>query len=581
MFISIKWKLTLSMVIIGVCLIVTYVLLAKQIFESDKISYVFDAESHRISSVTREFNQRIDQSLFYSRSLLETLDPQTKTLSESGKKLFDRQTLIQSISVHNLATEERIFSIGDLQKIDKAKRDHDSTSGGSEKMRIRFLSSDLLYIRLNESLNENSIQISLVVKTPKLIPDRSGFFVLSQEEIIFPDSSSIPLGDKELLNYIIHLRPAEGTSLYSTKTGDVLVSKAKTSIEGVEFWSIIPKSQVMQALQVLFNRSIVFVILSGFFTTIISILLSKGLTQNLFSLTESAYRIGRGDFSELRPLRSNDEVGILSKAFIVMGQEIGRLLQETKDKTRMEEELKTARYVQESLLPQESHYSKGLFEAQGLYLTSTECSGDWWYYFERDQYLFIAIADATGHGTPAALITSAARSVFSMLENSNMSLTEMMSAWDHAVASCSNQRVFMTAQLYQIDTQSGAIEFINACHEPPAHLRPGRSVFDGDYLSLHTNSTLGERRKIPWETNKIQLDRGEALVLLTDGLFAVENKAQKTLSDRKFLRSLLKSLPTDVTVNALIVAAQTIIDEHRFGDDFPDDLTLVALCRKA
>ena len=70
----------------------------------------------------------------------------------------------------------------------------------------------------------------------------------------------------------------------------------------------------------------------------------------------------------------------------------------------MEQELATARMVQESFFPKVVTKRLGI---PSLFKPSTECGGDWWGHFSSDdQHEYIVIADATGHGVGAALVTA-------------------------------------------------------------------------------------------------------------------------------------------------------------------------------
>lgn len=575
MFVSIKWKLSLALISVGAILVLIYILIAKSTFESDKISYVFDNESSKVEMAMREFNQRIEQSVFYTNALIASYDFSSHQLRPTGQSLFDSQAFIQSIELVNKSDGKVILEIhkDKTSILDDLKFHDDSLQG---PMNVVLLDASTALMIIEQTVDQKPMQIRTILKSPGLIPKRAGFYALQGKKII---SERSDIADEDSLLSLV-TEGKSGTFFRKIGSKDVLISMDKAKVTDVWFISVTPKSEILHAMQVLYRRSLAFFFLSMSLTVAIALLLSKNITQNLAHLAVAARDIGLGKFSYRQEIRSNDEVGILSQAFQVMGREIERLLIETKDKVRMEEELKTASLVQESLFPARSHYKSGQMEICGLYATSTECGGDWWYYFERDDALYVAIADATGHGTPAALITSAARSIFSKLEESKMTLAEMMTAWDHAIASCSNGRVFMTAQLYKIE-KTGRVAFINASHEPPLRLIAGDEKLEGEYLNTPMNSTLGERRKQSWTEEMFQFEPGQALVLLTDGLFALEDASKKTLGDRRFARSVCKETSQPLSAPGLIQTIQTLIARHRGDMPYPDDVTIVAIVRES
>jgi hypothetical protein len=70
----IKWKLSLALIATGLSLVLIYVVIANRVFESDKISYVFESQSSMLNSLRREIDGRLEQALLSSQSLLATLD---------------------------------------------------------------------------------------------------------------------------------------------------------------------------------------------------------------------------------------------------------------------------------------------------------------------------------------------------------------------------------------------------------------------------------------------------------------------------------------------------------------------------
>ena len=84
---------------------------------------------------------------------------------------------------------------------------------------------------------------------------------------------------------------------------------------------------------------------------------------------------------------------------------------------RMEEELKTAAAVQNSLFPDEIPQSE-TYQLASFFESASETGGDWYGFITRAKdSLFILIGDVTGHGTPAALVTATASATCRMLED--------------------------------------------------------------------------------------------------------------------------------------------------------------------
>ena len=81
--------------------------------------------------------------------------------------------------------------------------------------------------------------------------------------------------------------------------------------------------------------------------------LTRSVTGAVAQLYEATKHVNRGDFSHRIPVRSSDQVATLSNSFNSMTASLEKLIQEQKDKQRLENELVIAREVQSQLLPHE------------------------------------------------------------------------------------------------------------------------------------------------------------------------------------------------------------------------------------
>jgi sigma-B regulation protein RsbU (phosphoserine phosphatase) len=294
-------------------------------------------------------------------------------------------------------------------------------------------------------------------------------------------------------------------------------------------------------------------------------------------LTAASIEVGQGNLDYQIAIESRDEVGILAKTFQQMIQQIKKLLRETAEKVRMEQELITASWVQESLFPHIRRFEMGSFRFAADHMSSSECSGDWWHYFHRGEDLFIIIGDATGHGTSAALVTAASRAVFSHLETTECSLEEMAMSWNRAIIKGSSQKLFMTAQLLQINSRTGHYRMINLSHELPFRLTNNMNL---DVEPLSVLAPLGRNLDIQLKVDEGSLDAGAMLLLYTDGLFAIENVDGKKMNERTFLRRMSKIQLSDFNAEDVLGGIFSIVKEFRSGESLLDDIAILVIERK-
>jgi HAMP domain-containing protein len=105
--------------------------------------------------------------------------------------------------------------------------------------------------------------------------------------------------------------------------------------------------------------------------------LARSITGSVHELFAGTERVRRGDFVHKIAIRSRDQLGELAGSFNSMTASIEGLLREKAEKERLEQELRIARSIQMSLLPQ------GPFNMPGLSLSghcepAREVGGDYY-----------------------------------------------------------------------------------------------------------------------------------------------------------------------------------------------------------
>jgi len=577
-FISIRWKIATALLGLGFGLVGSYVLLAKKTFEDDKISYIYETQQSQANLIAKSVSQQIEQTLQSTRNFLTAAISQVPGQSSSIQELFNSDKSLLAVRAHREGHSQQIeFEFRKPALAREIKFFPHSTEKGTPT--LKQISPDQWQLDLPARGGPNSLAVSVI------FPLKLDNEVLRLDQnLILADETLKPFSFREAPEILLQssrekIRSERLASTYRLDLPDdsLLVSLSPLQLSPYAVALTSRESAVMAALNVLFKRSLFFIAFSLFFILFVAILISNTLTRNIQILTEDSKLVGQGHFEPTPPLPARDEIGVLSQVFQQMKIKIKDLLEETKDKARMEQELQTAKLVQESLFPKLSEIQVGTISLWGHFETFSECGGDWWYYFTRGEHLFIAIADATGHGTPSALVTSAARSTFSYLEETDLTLPEMMNIWNRAVRSCSNERVFMTAMLMRLNTRTGDYAFINACHEPPLLLTPEDGTHEVTPFEMEKNNRLGETRSRVWLPQSGQLTPGQKIVLFTDGLTGMENAEGKTLGEARAIKKIRKVADASQSARELGVGILEIYDNFRDGHHLVDDVTLICL----
>lgn len=283
--------------------------------------------------------------------------------------------------------------------------------------------------------------------------------------------------------------------------------------------------------------------------------------------------------NQAQSLKNNDQIRCASLVFKFLERGI---LSETNEKERMQSELESARNVQETLFPKNKEAVYQSVQIAGQYRSASECGGDWWWHWSCADRAFALIADATGHGAAAALITSAARSAVATIEDdATVGIEKVYSTLSHAIYKCSAGRLTMSAFIVEVDLKASKLRYINASHLPAA-LLPKKNAEtlswkNLDYLLGATSAALGAPAKKVSITERT-ITPQTRLVLLTDGLTERMDAQGKMLNERDFNKMLLQSHLDHIQgqrefLNALMSQSDQLANSAALADD----ITVVTL----
>lgn len=336
-----------------------------------------------------------------------------------------------------------------------------------------------------------------------------------------------------------------------------------------------------------------FVLLAIFF----SYFGSTGMTKNLRALTMVTQKIAQGDFGNFVKPRSRDEVGVLSASINMMSRQIQDLLQQQVQKARFEKELETAHAVQDTLFPKKDRKRRGVLQISGFSAPATECGGDWWGHCMSDDGVeYIFIADAMGHGVPAALVTAMAYSscmtIISMIQHLNRSERSpkaILERFNKVLFDAVEGSISMTFFALVIDTKTGTVTYANAGHNfpilipaDPEDKRGGKKnkalqkISPLNPISLKANgSILGVDPAAQFEEHTMQLRGGDKFVLFTDGLIENTSKKGEAWGRKVFIEKVLQNIDGEAEAikEKLVKEAKT----HFEGQPYNDDVTLVVV----
>jgi sigma-B regulation protein RsbU (phosphoserine phosphatase) len=189
----------------------------------------------------------------------------------------------------------------------------------------------------------------------------------------------------------------------------------------------------------------------------------------------------------------------------------------------LERDLAAARLTQQSLIPQKGPNLSG-WDVSAAYRPVIQVGGDIYGWLRmNDGRMLFWIADATGHGAAAALLTTLAKLLFHHGSVEHPAPAKIMEAVNNDFRSIFGARSFMTAMCVALDPLTGRGSVVGAGHPPLLIFRQ-----DGPPQSLASMAPpLGLLERSHFEETVIELQPGDAFLLYTDGLYgSAKNKLE-------------------------------------------------------
>jgi serine phosphatase RsbU (regulator of sigma subunit) len=264
------------------------------------------------------------------------------------------------------------------------------------------------------------------------------------------------------------------------------------------------------------------------------------ITRSINQLTRGTQRIRNGDFSFRIRTRSGDQLQYLAESFNEMASGIDRLLIDEKEKQRLEEELRIARSIQLKLLPPDAFRTDD-FEIAAVNIPAAEIAGDYFdYFYKKDTYLSILVADVSGKGASAAFYMAELKGVINHLSREAMSPASLIAECHHSLKQSFDKVTFITMNMAQFRIPERKFVLARAGHT--------RAIFysskEEKCLELFPEGmAIG---LINFSADKIkeiekEYQSGDLLFLFSDGLSEIMNEEEEMLGIDNLKRILCEN----------------------------------------
>lgn len=255
----------------------------------------------------------------------------------------------------------------------------------------------------------------------------------------------------------------------------------------------------------------------------------------------------------------------------IISLENKRLFQEALEKQKLEEELEIAKGIQRNLLPKEMPLLNN-FQISAMSISSKQVGGDYYDIIKtKDGRYFIGIGDVSGKGVPAALLMANLQAFLKSITKQGYDIAASTQIINDLVSENTTDGRFITFFWLLLDDQKKEMTYVNAGHNPPLLIRDKKITYlNKGGMLLGVMKTF-----IPYESETVQLQKDDILVMFTDGVTEAKNRSDEEYSDKK-----LEDLLTQKTFSSseeIMGEVKKSIDEFVGGESQSDDITLIVL----
>src|SRR5918993_1427647 len=268
---------------------------------------------------------------------------------------------------------------------------------------------------------------------------------------------------------------------------------------------------------------------------------------------------------------------------VQVAQLVRQQQRQAQERERIEQELRVARLIQQTLLPKEVPDLEG-YKLAAYYQPAREVGGDFYDFLQLDdEHLGLVVGDVTDKGVPAAIVMATTRTMLRASAQRLDSPGEVLKRVNDVIVRDIPPNMFITCLYAILNLKSGLLRYANAGHDLPYRRRRRRRRSSsksnnggGGAEELRaTGMPLGLLPGMSYEEKEIVLDRGDSVLFYSDGLVEAHDPERKMFGFPR-LQGLVGAHRSDgpAMVNFLLSELARFTGEEWEQED---DITLVTL----
>ena len=320
-------------------------------------------------------------------------------------------------------------------------------------------------------------------------------------------------------------------------------------------------------------------LLIEFGSLVTGIIMTRTITTAVDDLYRATQHVQAGDLTFRVRVPHYDQLAALGESFNSMTHSVSLLIEEQRQRHRLENELSIALEVQQQLFPHAMPKLPGL-EVEAICRPARTVSGDYYDFIRiSPTCLAIVLADISGKGISAALlmanVQATLRSEVLRYRNGKpgsaheqINTAEIISHLNRHLFRNSTEERYATLFLGVYDTQTRKLSYTNGGHLPPLYI-------SGNHTErLETGGmVVGLFNDVPFEQGVLEIEQGSLLIAYSDGLIEPENVYGEEFGTQRLTDLAIRNKDTSprVIAEALMRAAE----EWSSTSEQADDMTVI------
>jgi serine phosphatase RsbU (regulator of sigma subunit) len=305
-------------------------------------------------------------------------------------------------------------------------------------------------------------------------------------------------------------------------------------------------------------------------SSILGYAINKTLKKSFNAIVHGASHFSKGNFQHKIHLKSRDEFNTIANALNQMAIGIQKYTEEVIKKELMDRELSIASEIQKRIFPDAPPSSKS-FDFGVICRPFGKVGGDYYDFIEyAEDELAVVVADASGKGMPAALMVSSLNAILhSYAKQEN--LTAFIATINKRLRKVATENAFISMVFCVFYENRNSINYINAGHPYPIMIKGGNRHL----LLKEGGVSLGMLDDIQMKEGICEMERGDIIILMTDGVIETFNQAGEEFGIERLKETVMKHCDRKAQEIAEIVFQE--LENFSKSEQLTDDATCIII----